>query len=176
MGLLRHHNNGQNSSSIYTSTRDGEPRILLQRANVTICFRRDPNIQWPGYLVLTERGQENIFFFSTKKLSRDDHVQVTVHQGDEEIVTIVMTSCHDQVSSGRIMRESTDESNRFPARIFYRCYGRIESVVSAATETTEIEDTVVAAAMISADEAQEATAEPPSAGQVAAAAEVAKAA
>lgn len=127
---------------LHRSTR-GDKRILIQRSKIQIQCAKDPSNTWNGYLVMNERGQENIFFFSSKKLTRSEGLILVLGPEPEDKIKVSVQSCHDQVSSGRVMRmDNTNKDNPFSAKFYFRCYASIDGA-AVAIKPTAVEDEVI---------------------------------
>jgi hypothetical protein len=128
---------------------------MLQRVNLRIQSRQDPEQNWEGYLVLTEQGKQTMSFFSDRKISPGEQVTVVALGSTPQRLSVEVSSCHDQVSSGRVMRESATPEKPYTTRNVYRCNGKHQALEPAAVPEASME----AAPVVEAAKEHEATPE-----------------
>ncbi len=110
---------------------------MLQRVNLKIQSRLQPDQTWGGYLVLTERGKETMSFFSERKIPAGDQVTMTVMGLKPFRLKALVSSCHDRTASGRVMREEPPDSERpYVIRTMYRCNALHELLEPIAVPTS----------------------------------------
>jgi hypothetical protein len=101
----------------------------LKRVGAIIRSKKHPEVELPGYALLTELNEEMLSFFSTQKFLVDEGLTVTMNvESDSLEFQLRMSHLHEQISSGRIMTEVPTEANPFPARKFYRCFAKVLEV------------------------------------------------
>jgi len=98
----------------------------LKRVALKIVSKFHPEQPHSGYALVNELNEQTFSFFCTEKFSLDEELEVHMHFGGHELTyKVQMNHLHEQISSGRIMNALPTAENPFPARKFYRCFGKV---------------------------------------------------
>jgi hypothetical protein len=143
----------------------------MKRIGISIKSCKHPENQVMGSALINEVKSDSISFFASQKFQADEELEIVCELNGEKILyQVVMKQLHEQISSGRIMTAVPSAEHPFPARTFYRCFAKVNSVitmngpqeietpadlvaapiaaVSATSETTPIAETAPAAEVV----------------------------
>lgn len=98
----------------------------LKRVALNIKRSIDPERAFPGYALVNELNEKMFYFFCTDKFKIDEELMVYFNVAGQDLeLQVVVSSLHEQISSGRIMTSVPSAENPFPARKFYRCFAKV---------------------------------------------------